>query len=199
MLDVVEDVAKDLVGPLVGVDVGDEFWAVEIEDGLRFLLVSPEPAFDDLFVDVVEPVVFKGPALQTVIDLGFVGAGEMENAAHIELGAENLGLVAIARDAVEHEEIDVGLESIGLHHLVDLCRPEADADVVRHELAFARIGKKGLAELGAHIDRAKDIAAGAMIKAGDGAENFALSSFAGSRRAEEKKGFVNHDHINMNR
>ena len=41
--------------------------------------------------------------------------------------------------------------------------------------------KEGLAEFGPHIYRAKDIAAGAMIKAGDGAENFALGSFAGTR------------------
>jgi hypothetical protein len=120
----------------------------------------------------------------------------MENAADIEFGRQDLGLVAVARNAVEHEEIDVGFESVGLHHFVDLRRPEADADVVRHELAFARIVKEGLAEFGPHIYRAKDIAAGAMIKAGDGAENFALGSFAGSRSAEEKEGFVNHDQSN---
>jgi hypothetical protein len=110
----------------------------------------------------------------------------MENAAHVELGTEDLGLVAIAGDAVEHEEIDVGLESTGVDHRVDLRRPEADADVVWDELALARIMKEGFAEVGTHIDRAKDIAAGAMIKAGDGAENFALGSFAGSRSTEEK-------------
>jgi hypothetical protein len=56
--------------------------------------------------------------------------------------------------------------------------------------------KERLAEFGAHIHRAKNIAAGAMIKAGDGAENFALGSFAGPRCAEEKKGFVDHDGSN---
>jgi hypothetical protein len=193
MLDIVEDIAKDLVGPLVGVDVGDELGAVEIEDGLGFFLVNLQAALDDLFVDVVEPVVFEGTAFQAVVDLGSVGTGEMEDAVHFELGTEDFGLVAIAGYAVEHKEIDVGLEAAGSDHGVDLRRPEADADVVGHELAFARIMEKGLAKVGAHIDRTKDVAAGAMIKAGDGAKNFALGSFAGSRGTEKKKGFVNHD------
>jgi hypothetical protein len=32
-----------------------------------------------------------------------------------------------------------------------------------------------------------------MIEAGDGSENFALSALAGTRRAEQKKRFINHD------
>jgi len=63
----------------------------------------------------------------------------------------------------------------------------------RHELSLAGIFQESLAEIGADIDRAEDIAASAMIKAGDGAENFALSTFAGARRAKKKERFINHD------
>ena len=53
-----------------------------------------------------------------------------------------------------------------------------------------------LAEVGADIDGAKDIAARAMIETGNRSENFALGSFAGTRCTEEKKSFVNHDQCN---
>ena len=53
--------------------------------------------------------------------------------------------------------------------------------------AFPRMHefKESLAEIGTGIDRAKYVAAGTMVKAGNRAKDLALGSFAGSRGAEE--------------
>jgi hypothetical protein len=197
LLDVGQDIAKDLIRPLIGIDVGDEFGSVILEHGLGFLFVGTEPARDDLVVDVVEAVVLERAALQAVVNLGLVGAGEMEHPADVDFGAENLGLVAIARDAIEHEEIDVGLETARTHHAVDLRGPESDADVVGHELASAGVFDKSLAEGRSYIHGAENVATGAVIKTGNRSNDFALGSFARPRCAEEKEGFVDHDFGNV--
>lgn len=196
MLDGIEDVAQNLIRPLIGVDVGGELRAVKIEDGLGFFLVHFLAAFDHLDIDVVEPVFFERSALEAIIDLGLVRALKMENAAHVEAGTEDLGLVDITGNAIEDEEVDIGFESTGLDHGIDLIGPKPDGNIVRDELAFAGILQEGLAEIRTHVDGAKDIATSAMKKAGDGAENFALSAFAGTGGAKEKKGFIKHDFVN---
>jgi hypothetical protein len=75
-------------------------------------------------------------------------------------------------------------------------RPEADGDVVGHELALARVLQELLAVGRVHVHRAENIAAGAVIETGNLAENFALRALAGARRAKKKKRSVNHDQLN---
>lgn len=185
VLNVDKDVAQDLKRPLIGVDVRDQLGAVKVENGPGFILIDPESARDDLFVNVVEPVFFERPPLQPFVDFGLIGAGQVENAPDIELALQHLGLAAIAGNTVEHEEIDIGLEAARLHHAVDLHGPHADGNVVRHELAFAGVFEESLTEIGTNIDGTEDIAAGAMVKAWNRAEDFALGSFSRSRCAKE--------------
>jgi hypothetical protein len=52
MLNINKDVTKYLVRPLVGVDVGDQFFAIKFEDRLGFFLVNLESPLDHLLVDV---------------------------------------------------------------------------------------------------------------------------------------------------
>src|SRR5437773_1304873 len=75
---------------------------------------------------------------------------------------------------------------------VDRLSPQLNRDLVRHELAFAGIFKKGLADFCARVDRAEYIAAGAMIKARNRAEGFSLRALAASRRAKKDKRVVLH-------
>ena len=185
VFDVVQDIAQDLVGPLVGVDFSDQLGAVIIEHRFGFLIVDLEAALDDIGIDVVQSVFLQGASLQAVEDLGFVGAEEMEDAVDIEAGAEDFRLVDVAGNAVEHEEVDVGLEASGFFHRLDLLRPEFDGDVVGNELAFAGIFQKSLAQGRADIDGAKDVAAGAVKEAGNGADDFALSAFTGTWSPKE--------------
>ena len=178
VLDIVEDVAEDLVGPLVSVDIRGEFGAVKLENGLGFLLVDAEALLDDFLVDIVEALFLEGPALEAVVDFALVLTLEVKDAADIDRGGEDFGLVGITGDAVEHEELDVGLETSRLNHGIDLRRPEVDGQVIGNELPLAAILEKSLAELGTDVDCPKDVAAGAVKETGDGAEDFALGALA---------------------
>jgi hypothetical protein len=192
MFDMVEDIAQDLVGPLIGIDVRGELGSVKLKDGHGLFHVNFLAALNHFDINIIEPVLLEGATLEAVVDLGFVRALQMEDAADVEFIAEDLRLVDVAGNAIENEEIDVGFEASGLHHAIDLIGPKADRNIVRNQLAFARILQKSLAEIGADIDGAKNIAAGAMKKAGDGAENFTLGSFARTRSTKKKEGFIKH-------
>ena len=110
----------------------------------------------------------------------------MEDFFYIDHFIHDLGLADIARNAVEHEDVDIWLEFVRIDCGVDPGLPKLDRDIVRHEFAAAGIFKKGAADLGARVERAKDVATGAMKKARDGAERTTLGAFAaaGRRRKE---------------
>ena len=72
MLNINKDVAKYLIGPLVGIDIGNELGPVELKDRFGFFLVNPESARDHLFVDVIQTVILEGTEFQAVVNLGLV-------------------------------------------------------------------------------------------------------------------------------
>ena len=119
-----------------------------------------------------------------------IRAGKVKHFFHVDHLLHDLGLVHVPWNAVEHERVDVGFEFVRVDRGVDRLFPELDRDVVRNELAFARVFEKRLADLGARVDRAENVAAGAMIEARDRAERFALGAFAAARGAEKNKRVV---------
>jgi hypothetical protein len=130
VFDRVEDVAKDLIGPLIGINVGDQLIAVEFEDGLGLFFIDFLASLDHFNIDVIKSVFFQCATLEAIVDLGFIRALEMEDSADVELVAEDLGLIDIAGNSVENEEVDVGLEASGLNHAVNLVRPQTDCNIV---------------------------------------------------------------------
>ena len=120
------------------------------------------------------------------------GTGKVEDFFHVDHLIHDLRLADIARNAVEHENVDIGFKFVCIDRGIDPRLPELDRDFIGHEFAFARVFEKSAADLGARIDRAKDIAAGAMKEARDGAERAALSAFAAAGRAEKEIGGVFH-------
>ena len=94
------------------------------------------------------------------------------------------------------ERVDVRLELVRVYRRIDRLSPKLHRDVIRDELAFARIFKKGFADFCARVDGAEYIAASAMIVTRDRAERLALGAFAAARRAKKKKGVVFHHHGN---
>src|SRR5207302_9841045 len=98
----------------------------------------------------------------------------------------NLCLLDVARDAVEHERVNVRLECMRADGVIDARFPKLHGDLGGHELAFAGIFQKGLADGRARVNRAKDIAARAVEKTRNGAKDFALRAFAAARRAKDE-------------
>src|SRR5207248_1161797 len=90
-----------------------------------------------------------------------------------------------------------GLEFMGVDRGIDCFLPQFDGDLVRDELALARVLEKCLAYLAASIDRAKNIAARTMIKTRDAPERFTLCALTTTGMAKKDVGFVFHGHTSF--
>jgi hypothetical protein len=111
----------------------------------------------------------------------------VEDLVDIEELGHHFGLRDVPRDAVEHQEIDVRLVDVGIAPIVDLGLPQLDRELVGHQFAAARVVDKALAEGGAGVQRAEDIATGTVEEARDGTEDLPLGSLARARRAEDEE------------
>src|SRR5207244_11254901 len=111
-------------------------------------------------------------------------AGEVENFFHFDQLAHDFGLIHISRNPVEHENVDVRLELVGVDRGIDRFFPKFDRNVVRNELAFAGVFEKRFTDFAAGVDGAKHVSAWAMKKSRDRAKRLALSPFAAPRRAK---------------
>src|SRR5205823_18334 len=116
----------------------------------------------------------------------------MKHFFYVDHFLHDFGLPDIPRNPVKDERIDVRFKLVRLHGRVDRRSPQLDGDFVRHELAFARVFKEGFADFRAGVDRAEYIAAGAVIKARDRPQRFALRPFAAAGRAKEDKSIISH-------
>src|SRR4051812_32896454 len=116
----------------------------------------------------------------------------MKHLFHVDELVHDPRLADISRNAVEHQDIDIGLKRVRVHGRIDLRFPELDGNFVRHQLAFARVVEKSGAHLRPRVDRSKYISTGAMKKARDTAEGASLGSLAAAGRAKKKIGLVFH-------
>jgi hypothetical protein len=116
----------------------------------------------------------------------------MKHFFHVDHFLHDSSLPDIPRNPIQDECVDVWFKFVCLHCRIDRLPPELNCDLIRHELALAGVLKEGFANLRARVDGTKYIAAGAMIKARDCAERFALRPFAAARRAKEDKSIVSH-------
>jgi hypothetical protein len=185
-----EDIGEDADGGLGGVDGFDEVRRVELEGLEGFGFVSLEAALDDLDIGVVEAIFFEGAALHTLDEFGGVVAGEVKDDEDVEGGGEDFGLRAVTGESIEDEEMAVGVKGAGLGFGEEIIAPEADGEFVGDEFTFAGVFEEGVTEFGFGAESAEDVAAGAVVIARDGAEDFALGTFAGARGAEEEDGIV---------
>ena len=190
--DVPENFVEDFLGRLFGIDDVDEFAAVEFEDGGGLAFVGFKPLADDGELGVVEAIFAKGAALEALNHLVDVIAAEVEDGEDIEAVLENAGLVEVAGDAVEDEDVAIGMELAGAGGVIDGLAPEGDGGFIRDEQAAAGVFDELAAEGIFDAEVAEDIAAGAVEETGDGAQDPALGAFAGAGSAEQKNGAIFH-------
>src|SRR5207247_11211228 len=119
----------------------------------------------------------------------------MEPLLHVDHVIHDLGLTHVSGNPVQYQRVDVRLELVRVYGRIDRLPPKLHCDIVRNELAFARILKKGFTDLCARVDGAEYVATSAMIVTRDRAERFALRPFAAARRAEKDKRVVTHHKI----
>ena len=173
-----------------GVDVGDFFRSVEFEHGLALVFVGLNAAFDGFVFGIVPAVFLERAFAQAAVEFLTIGATEVEDVDDVDVLLHDLGLLDIARDAVEDEEVDVGLEEVALGFTVDVGFPELDGEFVGDEFAAAGVVHELLAKDCAGIEGTKDFAAGTMNEARDAPEDGALGAFAAAGCSKHKDGLV---------
>ena len=131
---------------LGGIDIGHELLRIVIQDRFGLRLVGGDALVDHLVARVVDTVVLERALAHPAGEFVAVRAGKMEDLMDLEILGEHFRLADIARDAVEHEKIDVRLVDVGVAPVVDLGLPEVDRELVRHQFAAARILDELLAE-----------------------------------------------------
>jgi hypothetical protein len=187
-----KDVQEDFGRGLARIDLAEEFWAVEVEDGFALAFVDFEAVPDDIEVSVIEPVFFEGTALEASHEFLHVGRAKIEDGLNFESVFEHLGLVNIPGDTVENQRVFIGVEATSFGHAFDEVPPERDGWFVRDEVPATGVFEKDFADRRICFEAAEDVTAGAMEEVGNGAENFSLGAFAGARGSEEENGTIVH-------
>ena len=183
-------------GPLPMVTVinhGHQLIRIIRKHWLRFRFVNIEASLDNPLVCIVEAVVLQGAFFEPIKKRLATRAREMKDFFNIDHSPHNLGLANIPRNTVQHEFVDIRFKFMGFHSRIDCLSPELHGDIVRDELAFARVFKERFADFRTGVDGAKYIATRAMVKAWDRAERLALCTFAAARRAKKDEGIVSHE------
>ena len=187
---------NDLCRWMAGIHVGHDVFSsvgslgVVVEDGLRLRFVDADALLDDFLLGIIEAIVLERALPQTAGQFGAVWAAEMKDLQHFDVLLHELSLLHVARDAVQNQEIDVRLELVSAYAVMDAGAPQLDGDLIRHQLAAARIGHKLLPQLCAGVERAEDVAASHVMKARDSPHDQPLRALAAARRAEDEEGAV---------
>src|SRR5262249_34460715 len=171
----------------------DAFFGIILQHRLRFLFVNVESFLNDFLVRVIKAIVFQCALFQSLKECFAIGAGEVKNFFNIDHVSHDLRLLYVPRNPFEHENVDIRFKLVRVHRRGDRFLPKFDRDVVRDELAFARIFEERFPERCAGVDRPEDVAAGAMKEARNAAERFALSAFPAPWRAEQNERAVFHE------
>ena len=171
---------------LIGIDAVNQFLSVVIEDWLAFALIGLLPVPNHINVRVVEAILLQRAALKPLNQLINLGAAKVKNRDDIERFSKHFGLARIAGDAIEDKRIRLRMEPAGARAIVDEIPPKVDRRLIWNQLALARVLQECLADRTISFQTPKNITARAMKEIWDGAENFALSSFAGARGAKQK-------------
>src|SRR5215831_18826439 len=125
-----------------------------------------------------------------------MGAGEMKDLLHVNHVFHDFGLANVSWNPIQYQSVDVRLELVRFHRRIYCLSPQFHCDVVRNELALARVFEESFADLCSRVDRAKYVATGAMIKARNRPERFALRALAAAWCAKKDKGVVSHHQQN---
>ena len=164
------------------------------EHRLGFGIVGCQAVADDLLVGIVETIVTQSPLLEPCHELVAIRAGEVEDTPHVDVALHEFRLGHVPGNPVEDEEIAVGLELPGLDGPVDRLVPEFHGHLVGNEKPLAGVLQKLGTERAGGVKRPEDITAGAMVEAGDLAENLALGPLSTSGGPEDQDGAVTRHH-----
>src|SRR4030095_8615678 len=104
----------------------------------------------------------------------------------------DLRLARVARNSIEHQVIDIGLEGVRADMIANPHFPKLNRQVVRHELAAGRVIDELLPERCTGIQSPENIAARAMKEPRNRPQDLSLSALAAARSAENEDRAIFH-------
>lgn len=192
LYDVPQYIRKHFRRALVCIDPVHQMFAVKTQHRLGFFFVGLEPLANHVKARVVEPVFFQRAPLHSLDQIVQILAAQIKYPNDIQRVLEHLGLMLIPGDAVQDERVLVRPESPGLGVAFDGLPPEVDRRLVGDQFTAAGKINEDAADLAVNSEIPEDIAAGAMQKVRNRAQNFPLRALARSGRAEKKYGTIFH-------
>ena len=188
-----ENAEESFHGHAVGVDAADDFLSVKIQHGPGFFFVDFQAFTDHVEIRVVEAVVLEGAPLHARDEIFLFPGREVKNSDDVERVAQHFRLMHVARNAVEHERVGVGMKPSHLFAGVDDLAPQINGRLVWHERSLAGVFDENFSEFAVGTQVAENVAARAMEKIRDGAERAAMRAFAGAGSAKHEDGSVFQD------
>ena len=120
--------------------------AVETQERFGFLLIDFQPMTDDVEIGIVKPVFFQRATLEALDEGIEIFTVQEKYRPHIQHSIEHLCLVQIARDAVQDEDIFLGMKPSDPFAVLDKIPPQLYRRLIRHELAVSGVFDENLRE-----------------------------------------------------
>lgn len=160
MDNVVEDLRQNSCGRAHCVDFDHGVFGVVLKDRVRLALVDLEAALDHFVLGVVGAILFKSALLHALEKLNFVSTYKMDDFEYVNVAIKKTGLLDAAGQAIKNEKVLGRLKEAEDGVGVNVLMPDANGDVVGHELATRGVLIEDLAKLGGDIEVAEDLAGG---------------------------------------
>ena len=135
---------------------------------------------------VIDAVFADGPAADAVNHRLKINRLKMHDADDINVFLQDLGLNAVSRNAVEDQQVFVGLEVREHAEPVEMPFPDADGDLIGDEHSLGGEAADLTTFGRVDVERAEDVATREVIEAGDLAQDSPLRSFANAWRTEQQ-------------
>ena len=163
---------------------------VVIQDGCGFVFVHLKASTNDLLIGVIKAILFQCAPPHAHDHGVYITAHQMDDVQHFQVGVERHGLPGTARDAIKYQQVLLGLVDTQDRLRVDVLLPHGNGQFVGDQFSSGTALQELFAQVAGHIKRAKHIATGQVVEAGDMPENLALRSLAYAGCSEEQDGLV---------
>ena len=175
-----------------GINAGDFFGRVIIEHRLGLHIVNHQPFLNHVVIGIIKPIFLQGPTAESFDHLGQIRTLEVDDFDDIERVIQKSGLLDVARDAIENQHLRQRAELLDHLHPLDVLLPEFDGEFIGNKLAPAGILPENSTHLAAEIERAEDVAASGVKKAGDRADDLPLGAFTATRGTKKQHALISH-------
>ncbi len=185
-----KDFQESLRRRAVGVDLVDDLFSVEVQHGSGFFFVNFQTFADHIEIGVVQAIVLEGAPLHPGDEIFLFIGRKIKNGDDVERIFQHFRLMQVARNAVEHQRVRIGMKPPHLRGGVNEFAPKFDGGPVGHQRTFAGVFNENFPKFAFRAQVAENVAASAVEKIRDNAEHAAVGALARTGRAEHEYGAI---------